>query len=181
MTFTAKTTGEARLVLHNFELGSITGEQIAAESYEVVITIEGQLTIGDVNRDGRVSILDLVLVAQHFGETVPANSEVDINGDGIINVLDLILVSQNMGKSTASASPSILAMDDIDGLDPAMIQAWIEKAQVKDDGSIVFQQGIANLQRLLASLIPEETALLANYPQPLQPRDMDTLSVSESQ
>ena len=169
VTFTAKTTGEARLVLHNFELGSITGEHIAAESYEVVITIEGQLTTGDVNRDGRVSILDLVLVAQHFGKTVPANSEVDINGDGIINVLDLILVSQNMGKSTASASPSILAMDDIDGLDPAMIQAWIEKAQVEDDGSIVFQQGIANLQRLLASLIPEKTMLLANYPNPFNP------------
>ena len=74
-----------------------------------------------------------------------------------------------MGKSTASASPSILAMDDIDGLDPAMIQAWIKKAQVEDDGSIVFQQGIANLQRLLASLIPEETALLANYPNPFNP------------
>ena len=169
VTFAAKTMGEARLVLHNFELGSITGEHIAAESYEVVITIEGQLTIGDVNRDGRVSILDLVLVAQHFGKTVPANSEVDMNGDGIINVLDLILVSQNMGKSTASASPSIFAMDDIDGLDPAMIQAWIKKAQVEDDGSIVFQQGIANLQRLLASLIPEKTALLANYPNPFNP------------
>ena len=169
VTFAAKTMGEARLVLHNFELGSITGEHIAAESYEVVITIEGQLTIGDVNRDGRVSILDLVLVAQHFGKTVPANSEVDMNGDGIINVLDLILVSQNMGKSTASASPSILATDDIDGLDPAMIQAWIEKAQVEDDGSIVFQQGIANLQRLLASLIPEKTMLLANYPNPFNP------------
>ncbi len=169
VTFTAKTTGEARLGLHNFELGSITGEHIAAESYEVVITIEGQLTTGDVNRDGRVSILDLVLVAQHFGKTVPANSEVDMNGDGIINVLDLILVSQNMGQSTASASPSILAMDDIDGLDPEMIQEWIEKAQAEDDGSFVFQQGIANLQRLLASLIPEETALLANYPNPFNP------------
>ena len=180
VTFTAKTMGEARLVLHNFELGSIIGEQIAAESYEVVITVEGQLTIGDVNRDGRVSILDLVLVAQHFGETVPANSEVDINGDGIINVLDLILVSQNMGKSTASASPSILAMDDIDGLDPAMIQAWIEKAQVEDDGSIAFQQGIANLQRLLASLIPEETALLANYPNPFNPETWIPYQLIES-
>lgn len=116
-----------------------------------------------------MSILDLVLVAQHFGKTVPANSEVDMNGDGIINVLDLILVSQNMGQSTASASPSILAMDDIDGLDPEMIQEWIEKAQAEDDGSFVFQQGIANLQRLLASLIPEETALLANYPNPFNP------------
>ena len=76
---------------------------------------------GDVNRDGQVSILDLVLVARHFGETVPANSEVDINGDGLINILDLILVAQHMGGSTAAA-PSILAVDGIEGLDPVMIQ-----------------------------------------------------------
>ena len=29
--------------------------------------------------------------------------------------------------------------------------------------------GIENLQNLLASLIPEETALLANYPNPFNP------------
>ena len=39
-----------------------------------------------------------------------------------------------------------------------------------DDGSIAFRQGIANLQNLLASLIvPQETALLANYPNPFNP------------
>ena len=111
----------------------------------------------------------MVLVAQRLGKTVPSGSEVDMNGDGIVNILDLILVSQNMGKSVASASPSILTMDDIHGLDPAVIQAWIEQAQIEDDGSIAFQEGIANLQRLLASLIPEETILLANYPNPFNP------------
>ena len=121
-----------------------------------------------MNRDGQVSILDLVLVARHFGETVPANSDVDINGDGIINIIDLILVAQHMGGSTAAA-PSMLAVDDMHGLDSEMIQAWIERAQVENDGSIVFQQGIAKLQQLLASLIPEETALLANYPNPFNP------------
>ena len=122
-----------------------------------------------MNRDGQVSILDLVLVARHFGETAPANPEVDINGDEVINILDLIIVAQYMGKSTAAAAPSMLAMDGIHGLDPAMIQAWIEHAQLEDDGSIAFQQGIANLQRLLASLIPEETLLLPNYPNPFNP------------
>ena len=122
-----------------------------------------------MNRDGQVSILDMVLVARHFGKTVSANSEVDINGDGVINVLDLILVSQNMGESTAPAAPLMLAVDSIEGLDPAVIRAWIEHAQIEDDGSIAFQEGIANLQRLLASLIPEKTMLLANYPNPFNP------------
>ena len=168
VTFTAKAGGQTQLRLENFQLAAITGAPIAAGPHEVGITIEGQLAIGDVNRDGQVSILDLVLVARHFGETVPANSEVDINGDGLINIIDLILVAQHMGGSTAAA-PSILAVDGIEGLDPVMIQAWIERAQLEDDGSIVFQQGIAKLQSLLASMIPEETVLLANYPNPFNP------------
>ena len=168
VTFTAKTDGQTQLRLENFQLAAITGVSIPADPHQVVITVEGQLVTGDVNRDGQVSILDMVLVARHFGETVPANSEVDINGDGLINILDLILVSQHMGGSTAAA-PSMLAVDDMHGLDSEMIQAWIERAQVENDGSIVFQQGIAKLQQLLASLIPEETALLANYPNPFNP------------
>ena len=168
VTFTAKAGGQTQLRLENFQLAAITGASIAAGPHEVVITVEGQLATGDVNRDGQVSILDLVLVARHFGETVPANSEVDINGDGLINILDLILVAQHMGGSTAAA-PSMLAVDGIEGLDPVMIQAWIERAQLEDDGSIAFQQGIAKLQSLLASMIPEETVLLANYPNPFNP------------
>ena len=50
-----------------------------------------------------------------------------------------------------------------------MIQAWIEQSQLENDGSIAFQQGIANLERLLALLVPEETTLLANYPNPFNP------------
>ena len=169
VTFTAKAAGQTQLRLDNFQLASITGKPIDAGPHEVVITVEGEHTTGDVNRDGQVSILDMVLVARHFGKTVSANSEVDINGDGVINVLDLILVSQNMGESTAPAAPLMLAVDSIEGLDPAVIRAWIEHAQIEDDGSIAFQEGIANLQRLLASLIPEKTMLLANYPNPFNP------------
>ena len=169
VTLKAKAAGRTQLRVENFQLAAITGTPIIAGPHEVFITIEGKLATGDVNRDGQVSILDLVLVARHFGETAPANPEVDINGDEVINILDLIIVAQHMGKSTAAAAPSMLAMEGIHGLDPAMIQAWIEHAQLEDDGSIAFQQGIANLQGLLASLIPEETLLLPNYPNPFNP------------
>ena len=50
-----------------------------------------------------------------------------------------------------------------------MIEAWIAQARLEDDGSLAFKQGIANLQHLLASLIPEETALHRNYPNPFNP------------
>ena len=167
-TFAAKAGGETRLSLDNFQLGSITGEIINAGPHEVVITIEGQLAIGDVNRDGQVSVLDLILVARHFGEDASANPQADVNRDGVINIQDLILVAQHLGESTTSAAPSIIAINNGE-LTPAMIQAWIAQAHTENDGSLAFQQGIANLERLLTLFIPEETTLLHNYPNPFNP------------
>ena len=119
----------------------------------------------DVNEDGVVNILDLVFIAQYLDGTVPHNPEIDVNDDGVINVLDLILVAQYLGGPTVSAAPAITS----DTLDAAVIQAWIEQVHLENDGSIAFQHGIENLQRLLALLIPEETKLLANYPNPFNP------------
>ena len=178
VTFSAKAGGESQMALHNFQLGSSTGEVIPAGVRNLTIIVESQPT-WDVNADGQVSVLDLILVAQRFGETAAANSEVDVNDDGIISILDLILVAQHMGESTDLAAPSILAMDGIEGLNPAMIQSWIERAQVEDDGSIAFQQGIAYLHSLLALLIPEETTLLPNYPNPFNPETWIPYQLSE--
>ena len=166
--FKAKADGQTQLKLDNFQLAAITGVSIPAGPHEVVITVEGQLATGDVNRDGQVSILDMVLVARHFGKTVPPDSDVDLNGDGVINIQDLIVVAQHLGESTASAAPSLTAINNGE-LDPTMIQAWIAQAQVENDGSLAFRQGIENLQKLLTLFIPEKTALLHNYPNPFNP------------
>ena len=54
----------------------------------------------DVNSDGVVDILDLVLVSGSFGEeiTTPAAKNPDINGDGIVDILDLVLVASHFGE-----------------------------------------------------------------------------------
>ena len=161
----AKAAGKTQVSLKNFQLGSGTGEGITAGPHEVVISIEGTLATGDVNRDGVVSILDMILIARHLGETTPSDPAVDINRDGVVNVLDLIVVAQHFGESTAAAAPSLTAGE----LHPAIIQAWIDRAALEDDGSLLFEQGIANLQKLLVSLIPKEISLLANYPNPFNP------------
>ena len=123
----------------------------------------------DVNRDGITNILDLILIGQDFGKAKPTNTGTDVNGDGRVNISDLILVAQHLGElSGISAAPPVLAMGDMK-LDPARIRTWIAQAQAKNDGSLAFQRGITNLQRLLVLLMPEETVLLANYPNPFNP------------
>ena len=163
--FKALFGGETDFALQRFQFGSIAGEDIPAGPHEIRFTVEGELPTGDVNRDGVVSILDLILIAQQLGKSVPPDSSVDINGDGVVNIFDLTLVAQGIGKSTAAA-PAVAT----GRVDAATIEAWITLARLEDDGSIAFRQGIANLENLLASLIiPQETALHPNYPNPFNP------------
>ena len=78
-------------------------------------------------------------------------------------------MAQHLGElSGIAAAPSVLVLRST-GLDPTMIQTWIAQAQLENDGSLAFRQGIANLQQLLALLFPKQTALLANYPNPFNP------------
>ena len=158
--FKAKSEGVTKIALQNFLFGSVTEESIPAAPLEVHITVEERLLTGDVNRDGVVNILDLIRVAQQLGKNVPPNSSADVNGDGVVNILDLTLVAQGIAGAAAPAAGSVNA---------ATIEAWIADARLADDGSIAFRQGIANLESLLATLIPQETALLANYPNPFNP------------
>lgn len=59
------------------------------------------LRAADVNTDGVINILDLTLVASHFGETPTADQSPnpDVNGDGTVNILDLTLVASHFGKT----------------------------------------------------------------------------------
>lgn len=62
----------------------------------VTITV---LSIADVDADGSVNVLDIVLVGQHWGETgEPYWLREDVNRDGSINVLDMIIIAQRMAS-----------------------------------------------------------------------------------
>ena len=176
VTFKAKSSGETELALGDFEFAAITGQDIPAVPPPIHITVEEQLATGDVNRDGRVSILDLVLITRQFGQRVPANSPVDLNGDGVVSILDLVLAVREIDNTTALAPPAVEAV----GIPPAMVEAWIAKARREDDGSLVFKQGIEFLKNLLASLIPKETALLHNYPNPFNPETWIPYQLADS-
>ena len=59
-----------------------------------------EVIVGDVNADGIVNILDLVLVASQFGET--GETPADVNGDGTVNVQDLVSIA-NAWNDVAAA------------------------------------------------------------------------------
>ena len=178
VTFTAKVSGDTQVKLTNLQAGSSDLVAIPLDPLEFIITVDKPaFPPWDVNQDGEVNILDIMQVAQYLREDASVNPQSDVNSDGTIGILDLIAVAQQMGGATASAPTFItqrgidmnLAVIDSPELTPAMIRGWITHAQIENDGSIVFQKGIANLQRLLTSLTPEKTKLLANYPNPFNP------------
>jgi hypothetical protein len=49
----------------------------------------------DINEDGSVNVIDLLLIVDQWGQT---NSTADINGDGIVDVSDLLMVINNWGS-----------------------------------------------------------------------------------
>jgi hypothetical protein len=60
------------------------------------LSISQACITGDVNCDGHVNGLDLILVGQHFGETgAPGWIPEDVDSNGVINVLDILLVILN--------------------------------------------------------------------------------------
>ena len=57
------------------------------------IDIVGIEVLADINVDGVVNVLDLVMVARHIGRESPDNPRVDVNGDGVVNIQDLVVVA----------------------------------------------------------------------------------------
>ena len=55
------------------------------------------IATANVNHDGVVNILDLVLVASNFGQT-GRNLQGDVNRDGIIDVFDLVRIAKYFGQ-----------------------------------------------------------------------------------
>ena len=120
--------------------------------------------VEDVNEDGHVNILDLVSVANKFGQT--EQNRVDVNGDGFVNILDLVRVAGAFGKTPAAPALKAQALSTLTAAD---VRSWLSQAESLTLTDTTSLRGIQFLEQLLAALIPEETVLLANYPNPFNP------------
>ena len=118
----------------------------------------------DVNGDGVVNILDLVSVSANFGQT--GENIADVNGDGIVNIVDLVKVAGEMGTAAAAPAAHPQTLEILTATD---VRQWLTQAQHLDLTDATSQRGILMLQQLLAALIPKETSLMPNYPNPFNP------------
>ena len=77
------------------------------------------------------------------------------------------MVAGALGTGTA-ASPT-LHPSDLEGLTAAEVQDLLTQARQMALTDPAYLRGIAVLEQLLALLLPKETALLPNYPNPFNP------------
>ncbi|MCG9132628.1 hypothetical protein J5I95_13200 [Candidatus Poribacteria bacterium] len=119
----------------------------------------------DVNSDGVVNIQDLVLVASNFGQT--GENSADVNHDGVVNISDLVLVAGALGEHAAAAP--LLHPSDFEGLTASDIQQILTQARQIALTDPTYLRSAQILEHLLARLLPKETVLLPNYPNPFNP------------
>ena len=144
--------------------------QVSAAGIEVPVTfyavsdMEAPQTIADVNNDGIVNVLDLILIAASLGQSGQSNA--DVNGDEVVNILDLVLAA-GMFEGAAAApaaerqAPATLTAKEVQG--------WLTDARALEVRDPIMKRGFVVLEQLLVSLTPKETELLANYPNPFNP------------
>ena len=121
-------------------------------------------TVGDINRDGVVDILDLTIVGARFGQR--GQNSADLNGDGLVDIVDLVLVA---GAFTDEAAAPPLYPQALERLTAADLRQWLTQAQQLALTDPAYLRGVAVLEQLHAALIPQETTLLPNYPNPFNP------------
>ena len=167
LTFTVVDFKPSTLTLSQLYLVDSDGKRWEATTENGAVTIPpepAEETVGDINRDGVVDILDLTIVGARFGQR--GQNSADLNGDGLVDIVDLVLVADAFDEEAAAPSLYPQALELFTAVD---VRQWLSQAQGLHLTDPTFQRGIRFLEQLLTALAPKETTLLPNYPNPFNP------------
>ncbi len=137
---------------------------------------------GDVNLDGIVDILDLLIIVAHFGESPLTFPRVDTNMDRKIDLEDVLYVIKSIELNQNSAAPSHpkntltqtekipASISSLSDVEIALFQSFLENIEeISGDNTqkILIKRFFSNL--LKDYEVPLKTKLYANYPNPFNP------------
>ena len=143
---------------------SAAGIEVSVTFYAISDTESPPIT-ADVNNDGSVNILDLILIASDLGN-VGTNLAADVNRDGVVSILDLVLAAGMFEGTAAAPAAHAQAPKTLTAVE---VQGWLTDARALEARDPIVKRGFLVLEQLLVSLTPRETELLANYPNPFNP------------
>lgn len=83
--------------LDNGLLGDKNAQEIPAMWSGRVVQVSDTTIPGDVDGNGSVDLVDLMLVAAALNTSPPSNPDADVNGDGLVNIMDMVVVGINYG------------------------------------------------------------------------------------
>ena len=86
----------------------------------------------------------------------------------VLSILDDLILVAAVLDADAAAAPA-LNPAALEGLTVADVKVWLSQARQRDLTDPSVRKGILFLEQLLAAMVPKETLLLANYPNPFNP------------
>ena len=169
------------------ELVTDSGETVScdwAHWADLFITAKGVESSGDVNQDGTINILDVILVAQNLGQKPPSNPRADANKDGQVNILDLVFIAERLGEKVAAA-PSQMEVIEATPSSPEdviVVRRALNELESVPEKSDSVKMTVQFLRAWLvnANRDVRETRLLPNYPNPFNPETWIPYQLAEA-
>ena len=141
----------------------------------MLLSLTDNLLSADVNQDGRIDILDFVLVVKHFGEGPPTNPRIDVNKDGEVSILDLVWILRSVESNRETAAAPYhkgyqSTENRLSEVDLASLASFYEKIE-EVSANVTHKELVRRFLKGVLMYVEEplDTKLHANYPNPFNP------------
>jgi len=137
--------------------------------------IQPKYAAWDVNKDGTVNIVDLVMVARLFG-TSGANLPEDVNSNGVVDIVDLVTVATRFGQSSLLAAPQL---DQMKMTQEQKNRAYNGSVELRHAGYEIVAEYLDSVIDGIELVKVSKSQLLANYPNPFNPETWIPYQIAE--